>query len=172
MIGPASADLWIRSSAGEADLEVNVTEVRPDGQEMYVQSGWLRASERALHEGKSSDLAPVHTHREEDVAPVPSDEWAYARLQVFPFAHVFRAGSQIRISVDTPGSSRAEWLFVLDESQTDDVRIDVAHSEQHPSSILLPVIPGQSVPTELPPCPSLRGQMCRSYIEFTNTPSE
>ena len=31
----------------DADLEVNLTEVRPDGQEMYVQSGWLRASYRA-----------------------------------------------------------------------------------------------------------------------------
>jgi uncharacterized protein len=172
MVGPASADLWIRSSAGEADLEVNITEVRPDGQEMYVQSGWLRASERALDEAKSSALAPVHTHREDHVAPVPSDAWVYARLQVFPFAHAFRAGSRIRISVDTPGSSRAEWLFVLDETQTDDVRIDVAHSQAHPSSILLPVLPGQTVPSELPPCPSLRGQMCRSYIEFSNTPSE
>ena len=47
MIGPASADLWIRSNVGEADLEVTISEVRPDGQEMYVQSGWLRASERA-----------------------------------------------------------------------------------------------------------------------------
>lgn len=172
MIGSASADLWIRSSVGEADLEVNISEVRPDGQEMYIQSGWLRASERALDSEASSDLAPVHTHREADVAPVPADEWVLARVQVFPFAHAFRAGSRIRISVDTPGSSRAEWLFVLDETQTDDARIDVAHSDAFPSSILLPVLPGQTIPTELPPCPSLRGQPCREFVDFSNTPAD
>jgi predicted acyl esterase len=172
MIGSASADLWIRSSVGEADLEVNISEVRPDGQEMYIQSGWLRASERALDSRASSDLAPVHTHLEADVASVPSDEWVLARLQVFPFAHAFRAGSRIRISVDTPGSSRVEWLFVLDETQTDAARIDIAHADPNASSILLPIVPGQSIPTELPPCPSLRAQPCREFVEFTNTPAD
>ncbi|HVH99614.1 MAG TPA: CocE/NonD family hydrolase, partial [Enhygromyxa sp.] len=172
MIGSASADLWIRSSVGEADLEVNISEVRPDGQEMYVQSGWLRASERALDSRRSSDLAPVHTHLEADLAPVPNDEWVLARVQVFPFAHAFRTGSRIRISVDTPGSSRAEWLFVLDETQTDDARIDVAHTDVNASSILLPILPGQTIPTELPPCPSLRAQPCREFVEFVNTPAD
>ncbi len=171
MVGPASADLWIRSTVGEADLEVNITEVRPDGQEMYVQSGWLRASERALHPD-STDLAPRQTHVEADVQDVPSDEYVLARLQVFPFAHAFRAGSRIRISVDTPGSSRVEWLFVLDETQTDSARIDVGHMAGADSSILLPIIPGQTIPTALPPCPSLRAQPCREFIDFTNTPAQ
>jgi uncharacterized protein len=171
MVGPASADLWIRSSVGEADLEVNISEVRPDGQEMYIQTGWLRASERALDTRRSTDLAPVQTHREADVAPVPGDEWVLARLQVFPFAHAFRVGSRIRISIDTPGSSRAEWLFVLHDSQTANARIDVAHTSGNASSILLPVIPGQTIPNGLPPCPSLRGQPCREFVEFTNTPA-
>src|SRR5690606_8329142 len=39
MIGHASADLWVRSSADEADLGVTLSEVRPDGDETYVQSG-------------------------------------------------------------------------------------------------------------------------------------
>jgi hypothetical protein len=172
MIGSASADLWIRSSVGEADLEVNISEVRPDGQEMYVQSGWLRASERALDSRGSTDLAPVQTHLEADVSPVPSDEWVLARLQVFPFAHAFRVGSRIRISVDTPGSSRAEWLFVLADSQSDDARIDVAHADANASSILLPILPGQTIPSELPPCPSLRGQPCRAFVDFSNTPAD
>ena len=82
----------------------------------------LRASERALDESKSTDLAPVQTHAEADLQPVPSDEYVLARLSIFPFAHAFRAGSRIRISVDTPGPSRAEWLFILDDTQTDAAR--------------------------------------------------
>jgi predicted acyl esterase len=171
MVGSASADLWIRSTVGEADLEVNLSEVRPDGQEMYVQSGWLRASERALHPS-STELAPVQTHAEADLQDVPADEYVLARLQVFPFAHAFRAGSRIRVSVDTPGASRVEWLFVLHESQTDSARIDIGHMAGADSSILLPVIPGEVIPTLLPPCPSLRAQPCRTYEPFTNTPAQ
>jgi predicted acyl esterase len=172
MVGPASADLWIRSSVGEADIEVNISEVRPDGQEMYVQSGWLRASERAIDATLATDLRPVHTHAETDLEPVPADEWVEARIEVFPFAHVFRVGSRIRISVDTPGSSRPEWKFILHTSQTVDARISVGHTGEAPSSIMLPVIPDVAVPTLLPPCPSLRGQPCRAFTEFTNTPAE
>ncbi len=172
MVGPASADLWIRSSVGEADIEVSITEVRPDGQEMYVQSGWLRASERALDTTRSTELRPVPTHLEADVAPVPSDEWVEARIEIFSFAHAFRAGSRIRISIDTPGASRPEWEFILDPTQTADARISVAHTSEAPSSVLLPVIPDVVVPTPLPPCPSLRGQPCRTYVDFTNTPAD
>ena len=40
--------LWIKSSTPNVDLQVTVTEVRPDGKETFVQNGWLRASERKL----------------------------------------------------------------------------------------------------------------------------
>lgn len=40
--GPASLDLWVSSTAPDADLQATITEVRPDGQEEYVTRGWLR----------------------------------------------------------------------------------------------------------------------------------
>lgn len=172
IVGPASADLWIRASVDEADVEVNITEIRPDGQEMYVQSGWLRMSERALDESKSSELDPVQTHTEADVMPLPTEGFAEARVNIFPFAHVFRAGSRIKVSIDTPGASRPEWKFILDESQTEDTRIVIGHNASAPSSVLLPVVPNVDVPTEAAPCPSLRGQPCREFVPLQNTPAE
>jgi len=44
----------------------------------------------------------------------------------------------------------------------------VSHSASHPSSVLLPVLPGVDVPTPLPPCPSLRSQPCRDYVPHAN----
>jgi hypothetical protein len=75
------------------------------------------------------------------------------------------------VSVDTPGSSRVEWLFVLHETQTNTARIDIGHMAGADCSILLPVIPGQTIPTMLAPCPSLRAQPCRNFVDFTNTPA-
>ncbi len=37
-----------QASASDVDLQATITEVRPDGKETFVQSGWLRASERKL----------------------------------------------------------------------------------------------------------------------------
>jgi len=67
--GPGSVDLWLRSSAADADLQVTLTEVRPDGLEAYVQNGWLRASHRKLDRKTSTVLAPRPTHLERDAAP-------------------------------------------------------------------------------------------------------
>jgi predicted acyl esterase len=168
MVGTGSVDLWIRSTATEADLEVNLTDVRPDGKESYVQSGWLRVSQRKLAP-VSTELLPVHTNLEADAEDLTPGEWAEVRILLTPFAHVFRAGSRIRISVDTPGASRAEWQFIL-AALGDQVRHSVAHSSERPSSVVLPVVSDVDVPTERPACNALRGQPCRDYVPFDNTP--
>ena len=51
MAGSGSADLWIAADAEDVDLQVTLSEVRPDGQEMLVQSGWLREPPRAGRDG-------------------------------------------------------------------------------------------------------------------------
>jgi len=169
MLGTGSVDLWLRSQVDDADLEVNLTEVRPDGQEMYVQSGWLRASLRALAES-ATDMWPEHTYREEDVAPLVPGEWTSVRVGIAGFSHVFRAGSRIRVTVDTPGDSRAEWRFDL-KTFDGEVSYDVGASTTHDSSVLLPVLGGVTAPTTLPACPSLRGQPCRTFAPYDNTPA-
>ncbi len=170
MLGSASADLWIRSPVDDADLEVNVMEIRPDGQEMFVQTGWLRASLRKLST-TATNLWPEHTYRQADEALLVPGEWNLARVGIPSFAHVFRAGSRIRVTVDTPGDSRAAWQFGL-KTYPSTVSYDVAHDSAHPSSILWPVLGGMSSTTPLPPCPSLRGQQCRAYVPYTNVSSK
>lgn len=166
MVGNASADLWIQSLASDADLEVMVSEVRPDGKETYIASGWLRASRRALSP-ESTPLKPVQTHLEADVEPLEPGVWTQVRVEIYPFAHAFRAGSQLRMEISTPGANKGRWKFdVLDLG--DGVMHAVSHSSEHPSSVLLPVIPDVVVPTPLPPCPGLRSQPCRDYVPHVN----
>ncbi|MEM6293235.1 MAG: CocE/NonD family hydrolase [Myxococcota bacterium] len=170
MIGHGSADLWIQSTADDADLEVTISEIRPDGQEMYVQNGWLRASLRALAPD-ATDLRPVKSYLEAEAEPLPAGEWTLARLEIMAFGHVFREGSSLRVSIDTPGASRTRWRFDLKDMPAGTLHM-VAHEAEHASSLLLPVVPGVEVPTDLPPCPSLRGQPCRPVEPYVNTPME
>ena len=48
LAGPASADLWITSTAPDTDLEVTITEVRPDGNEVLLFSCAPRAGKAVL----------------------------------------------------------------------------------------------------------------------------
>jgi hypothetical protein len=166
VVGSGSVDLWIEankdgSPLDDTDLEVTISEIRPDGQEVYVQSGWLRASQRALDQRTSTDLRPVHTNLQVDAAPLPAGELTPVRVELFPFAYAFRAGSRIRLTIDAPGNNRPTWVFdTISNGET----VSVDHSASHPSRVVLPVVPGVSVPAGLPACGSLRGEPCRDYV--------
>jgi predicted acyl esterase len=158
VVGSGSVDLHLMSNLGDTDVEVTISELRPDGLEVYVQSGWLRASQRALDGEASTELRPVHTHREADAAPLPDGAFELVRVEVMPFAHVFRAGSRIRLAVDAPGGNRAVWVF---ETIAGGEQVTIAHDAAHPSRLVLPVVPGAAAPSALPACDVLRGQPCR-----------
>lgn len=162
MIGTGSADLWVRADTPDVDLQVTLSEIRPDGQETYVQTGWLRASRRVLDEEHSTELRPVATHREADAAPLPEGEFALVRIEIFPFAHAFRAGSRVGLSVSAPGGDRAIWKFnAVEQPATVEILLDG-------SRLVLPVIPGLDVPTALPACNAVRTQPCREHVVLDN----
>jgi predicted acyl esterase len=166
VVGAGSVNLWVKSTAKDEDFEVTVSEVRPDGTEIYVQSGWLRASQRKTDEAKSTDLTPVYTNTKADAADLPAGEFTSVRIALFPFAHPFRAGSRIRLTVHAPGNSRAIWEFrTIDAGET----VTIAHDADHPSALVLPVVSGIQVPTKAPAaCGALRGQPCRPYTAASN----
>jgi predicted acyl esterase len=166
MAGSGSVDLWIKSSSADTDLQATLSEVRPDGKEIYVQSGWLRASQRALDEANSSELRPAHTNAKADAADLPKDEWSPVRIELFPFAHPFRKGSRLRLTINAPGNARAVWQFqTIDKGE----QVQIAHDASHPSKLVLSVLPGTPVTAPAPPaCGSLRGQPCRTYAAAAN----
>ncbi len=163
--GAGSLDLWIKSMSTDTDLEATISEVRPDGTEIYVQSGWLRASQRALA-ATATDLRPAHTNLKSDAADLPAGELTAVRVELFPFAHPFRAGSRLRLTIDAPGGNRAVWQFdTIDKGET----VTIAYDAQHPSKLVLPVVAGVDVPKAAPPaCGSLRGEPCRPWVKAAN----
>lgn len=166
MMGTASFDLWLNSPVDDADLEVTLSEVRADGKEMYIQSGWLRAGHRKPGPN-ATRLWPAQTLREDAWEPLPINTWAQVRVGTAGFAHALRAGSRVRVSIDTPGGVRADWKFAL-KTFPEMVRYGIGHDAAHPSKIVLPKLNGVTVPTAAPPCPSLRGQPCRDWVPAAN----
>ena len=167
MLGGGRADLWIRSDQPKADLGVTLSEVRPDNQEMYVQSGFLRARFRAVGP-RATELNADHSGLAEDAKPLTPGRWEFAPVEILPVGHVFRAGSRVRISVHTPGGDKPRWSWILDTFDQLPT-IEIGNDAAHPSSIALASVQGVvGYQPDLPACPGQRGQPCRRYQVFTN----
>ena len=151
MAGTASADLWLSSTAPDTDLQVTLTEVRADGKEVFVQQGWLRASHRALDESLSTPLRPFQTHLATDARPLVPTQPEKMRVEIFPFAHPFRAGSTIRLYVEAPHVKPDLWGFALLPTPAQNT-IHVGGDKA--SALVLPHIVGATVPDSAPEFPA------------------
>ena len=60
------------------------------------------------------------------------------------------------------------WAFSQTEPAGTTAKESIAFSPSMPSSLTLPIVPGVTVPTGLPACPSLRNEPCRTYQAFVN----
>ena len=167
--GPGYADLYMRVPDGDADVQVTVSLIRPDNTEWHVTSGLLRLSDRKVDEKHSKGLRIERTFTKEDSSPMPTGGFRSAKVSLPTFAQVFRPGDRLRIIVASPGRDFAEWAFTtIGDAGTPR---DVAWGGSRASKIVLGVLPGiTSVPDLNAPCPSLRGQACRTYTAVSNPP--
>jgi len=170
VIGAGAVNVWVRSSTPDVDLQATISEVRPDGKETFVQNGWVRGSARKLDAEKSTALEPVLSLREADDSPMPPDQFVPVTIPLYYEGHAYRTGSRIRVTIAAPNGTQPIWDFdhTVPEGTA---QVAIAYGASTPSNLLLPVVPGVSVPTGLPPCPGLRGEPCRSYEPFVNQPA-
>jgi predicted acyl esterase len=167
VIGAGAVHLWVRSSTRNVDLQATISEVRPDGKETFVQNGWVRANERKLDRRKSTLLEPVLSLRKADVSPMPRGRFVPVTIPLYYEGHAYRAGSRIRVTIAAPNGTQPIWAF-SDTQPKGRATVAIAYSRKRPSRLILPVVPGVSVPTGLPPCPGLRGEPCRAYEAYVN----
>jgi len=167
--GPGEVTLYVGSEADDADLQVTLSEVRPDGNEYLLQVGFLRASARAVDEERTRPLRVDHVWTAEAAEPLPAGEEAEVRISLPSVAAPVRAGSRLRLQVSSPGRNHGTWLFEdLFEGAAPRHRVGRGGTEA--SAITLTVLDGIAVPAAYPPCPGLRGQPCRPYLPVTNEP--
>lgn len=105
--GPLAAKLWISSSTADADLFLVLRAFRPDGSEVLFQGandpktplsqGWLRASHRAVDDGRSRPEMPFHPHdRAEPLTPGNVYE---VDIEIWPTCIVLPAGYRLAMSI-------------------------------------------------------------------------
>ena len=162
VVGAGAVKLWVRASKSNVDLQATVSEVRPDGKEVFVQNGWVRGNMRRLDRAKSTPLAPVLSLRKRDVAPLPRKRFVPVTIPLYYQGHAYRSGSRVRVTITAPNGDQPVWSFEQARPKRP-AQVAVAYSKRRPSRLVLPAVPEVDVPTALPPCPGLRAQPCREY---------
>jgi predicted acyl esterase len=171
VIGGGAVYAWVESSSPNVDLAATVSEVRPDGNETFVQNGWIRANERKLAttsdnilKQPSTVLQPIPTMLASDVQPMPAGQFAEVPIPLYFEGHVYRAGSRIRLTIAAPNGTQPIWSFDQTQPPTGTPSETIAFSPSMPSSLVLPVVAGVTASSSLPPCPSLRNEPCRPFV--------
>jgi hypothetical protein len=150
-------------------VQVTVTEVRPDGLELRVQSGWHRLVHPIEDPTRSDELTVDYTYTPEDRRALVIGQWMQTRIPIYPVTHVFRVGSAIRVAISTPGRDHPFWCF--DNPTVVDKSHEVGRGGVHPSVLVLPIWPtGVEHPADHPPAGSLRGQPMRPASNIHNRP--
>jgi len=169
--GPLSCRLWISSSSVDADIflalrlfDLAGDEVLFEGSidpQMPLTLGWLRASHRELDDEKSLPYRPYHPHTSRQ--PLTPTEPVELAIEIWPTSIVVPSGYTLCLSIlgrdfDHGLSGAANGLLsamtftgvgpFLHNDPTDrphaeleKLKITVISGPEHPSQLLVPVIP-------------------------------
>lgn len=169
--GSGHVELWLCPGTEDTAVQVTLTEIRPDGLEQRVQSGWHRPVHRVEDPDHSDELRVDYTFVEGDRAPLRPGEWLRMRVPIAPVTHLFRAGSRLRLAVSTPGRDHPFWCF--DNPVTEGASHLVGRGGDRASSLVLPVWPVELAHDEQHPGPDAhRGQPSRPATAIRNTAAE
>ncbi|MGH9087038.1 MAG: CocE/NonD family hydrolase C-terminal non-catalytic domain-containing protein, partial [Acidimicrobiales bacterium] len=173
LTGPLAATLFISSTTEDADLFLVVRVFDPEGQEVTFQGaldpntpiaqGWLRASHRHLDAGRSLPYRPYHTH--DRTEPLVAGEVVRCDVEIWPTSIVVPAGYKVVLSVrgkdyEYSGtlSEFAKTFYYANKgvgpfTHNDPAdrpverfggEVTVYTGGDHPSSLLLPVVPAKA----------------------------
>ncbi|MGH8458085.1 MAG: CocE/NonD family hydrolase C-terminal non-catalytic domain-containing protein, partial [Nevskiales bacterium] len=149
--GPIQADIWMSTTAENAGLVVRVSDLEPDGTARALTSGLQTASLRAVDESKSRYLGgqmiqPWHPYTAESVEPVGSGNIVKVPVEVFQTSALIKKGHRLRISV---GASNFPFATMPIPSLAQSLAglMSIYSDAEHPSSVVLPVVPATLLQT-------------------------
>jgi predicted acyl esterase len=146
--GPVALYLYASIDQEDTNWMVALRDVAPDGSELELNRGFLKASHRAVDESKSEPWKPYHPHRDPEPV-VPGEIHEYA-IELNSMSNVFKVGHRIKLEITSMDHPRAlparieiggpiHLPYHVCSSKTTFHKI--YHEEEYPSHLLLPVTP-------------------------------
>jgi putative CocE/NonD family hydrolase len=146
--GPLSATLWVSSSSEDMDIFITLRHYNDKGEEILetgqqgspvpVAKGWLRASHRELDPQLSLSYRPYHRHqRRQYLKPV---EVVEVQVEIWPTSMVFAKGHRLRVDIQ-PRDGLGSTGYMHYHADYNTGTNTIWSGPEHPSHLLLPVIP-------------------------------
>ncbi len=140
IIGPVTAQIYAATSAKDTDWMVRMSDVSPDGRASFLAEGVMRARHRDPDRGGAFNAHHLSVIEPNRVYPYVIEFWR-------PTGNRFLAGHRIRIEI-----SSSYYPYYLRNLNTGEDNIGLAtqpvvarqlirHDAEHPSHVVLPVIP-------------------------------
>lgn len=155
--GPIAMRLYASIDEEDTNWIVSLRDVGLGGHEQEMTKGFLKASHRAMDEGKSKPWQPYHPHvKPEKVVPGKVCEYA---IEVSPTSYVFKEGHRIKLvimSMDHPkardwklapatlGASHMPWHICSSKATLH----KIYHDLEYPSALLLPIVQSPGAKSE------------------------
>ncbi|RTE69508.1 hypothetical protein BHE90_016114 [Fusarium euwallaceae] len=152
LAGHFRATLWMSSSSSDADVYVAIRVIegerevpyrtREPGSAAPLTWGCLKASHRAVDPARSTPERPWHTHRREDIQPLPLDQTVEMEIELLAATGRIQKGRRLRVEV-SPIEGRGRlpgWERDYDESYHRGAVNRVFTGGVQASSITIPVV--------------------------------
>lgn len=141
--GPMSLTLFAALDDTDGHWIAEVYDLDPDGGRRLVTRGWLKASFRALDPGRSRPFRPWHRYT--DPQPVEPGRICEYAIRIHDNCNVFLAGHRIELVIKSIDHSlEGGWNTIFYHLPcAKRVTHSIHHSPEHPSYLLVPVIPDE-----------------------------
>ncbi|MGX9181920.1 CocE/NonD family hydrolase [Mesorhizobium sp. BHbdii] len=164
LLGNPEVILFLSIDSGDdADLELTLKDVGPDGTVLFLQSGLHRASFQEIDETQTNPEEVVHSFaRAEKLEPGKIYEVRMSLLG--PIAHVVRKGHSLELTIGAPNPIPHRLVASTPSGSLSINRIH--HSEAHSSKLVLPILPGAVAQAPAPAGGTLLNQPSRKQDNF------
>ena len=148
--GPIEADIWISASTSQAALSVHLDDVDPLGVATPISTGLQAASYRAVDNTRSRYIdgvmiQPWHPFTIASAQPLTPQQPVMVPVEIFPAAVLLQPWHRLRIAISSSNQVEGLWTTPMQASAQGNVTT-LYNDAQHPSSLVLPVVPAAVLP--------------------------
>jgi len=147
--GPIQADIWMSTTALDAGISVRVDDVAPNGVARSLSNGLQTASLRDVDDQRSRKLdgisiQPWHPYTQASAKAAGNDDVILVPVEIFQTSALISKGHRLRVAVGA--SNLPQGIPPVPTLLQSLVGLLTIHSSaEHPSSIVLPVVPASAL---------------------------
>jgi uncharacterized protein len=148
--GPLAVNLYGSSTAAGTAWFAKLYDIGQDNQKRMLSRGILRATYWEVDESRSQPGRPFHTFQ--NAKPLEPGKIYEFQVELVPIFHTFKAGHRLWLEIASDDMTYFSTLHDIDFQMLPvPCENTIYHDAEHPSHILLPVVPDAPIIKPVPP---------------------